>query len=302
MPITFPPITRRRFLGGSISIGVAHVFGRFALGQTRPSVDLNRMVLISDLHIDEDLKHVERNTNMADNLTRVVAAIVALDPRPAAVLINGDAAHWFGHAADYAAVVSILKPIREADIPIHLSMGNHDHRANLWKAFPEEDQSAKAVPDRQVTLIETPSADWYMLDTLLKTNGVPGMLGDAQIGWLTKSLDARPNRPAIVMTHHQPDLRPDPKGLIDTKALTDAISGRKQVKALIYGHTHRWEYEKQADGMHWVNLPPTGYVFAKEKPSGWVDVAVADRGATLQLFSLDEKHPQHLQKLALEWR
>jgi Icc protein len=302
MPLTVPPIPRRQFLVGTVGTGIGILLHPLAMGQPASSVDPHRVVLISDLHIDADVKHVERGTNMADNLTRTVSAIVALDPKPTCVLINGDLAHWVGNPADYEVAVEILKPIREANIPIHVTMGNHDRRAVLWKVVPDADDPKKQVIDRQSTCIEMPRVDWYILDTLLETNGVPGIVGDMQLAWLKKSLDKRPDKPAIVMTHHQPDLRPEPKGLIDTKALTDAISPRKQVKALIYGHTHRWVYAKQEDGMHWVNLPPTAYVFAKEFPSGWVDMSIADNGATMQLHCLDEKHPQHLQKLSLDWR
>ena len=269
---------------------------------TEPAVDPHRVVLISDLHVDADRNHVERDANMADNLARTVTAIASLHPRPAYVIINGDLAHWFGNPEDYVVAITLLQPIRDAGVPMYYAVGNHDHRENLWKAFPDAVHSHPPVPGRQITLVESPRVDWYLLDSLLEINGVPGSIGEAQLAWLAQSLGARPTKPAIVMSHHQPDFEPVVKGLIDTQALLDVISPRKQVKALFYGHTHRWVHAQQADGMHWVNIPTTGYVFYKEQPTGWVDVALSDRGATLQLICLNSSDPQHLQKRELIWR
>jgi hypothetical protein len=73
------------------------------------------------------------------------------------------------------------------------------------------------------------------------------------------------------------------------------------VKALIFGHTHDWTSE-QLEGVHLVNLPPTAYVFTAGRPNGWVDAYVRDDGMSLELRSLDEKHPEHGQKVELKWR
>ncbi len=302
MPITLPPLSRRRFLAGAVGAGAGLLLSRFAIAQTQPVVDANRIVLISDLHIDANPAAINRETNMADNLARVVKEIAALDPRPAAVLVNGDCAHSVGTAGDYATLVELLKPIRQAGIAVHLSMGNHDNRENFWKAIPNADQPAKLVPDRQVSVIQTPLADWYMLDSLIKTSTTPGAIGEAQLAWLAKSLDAKPDKPAIVLTHHQPDLAPKTNGLTDTKALLDVLSPRKQAKSLIFGHTHAWANVKKPDGMHFVNLPPTAYTFAKGRPAGWVDVTLTDKSTTMVLYCLDDKHAQHRQKLSLDWR
>jgi len=302
MPITLPPVSRRRFLSGAVGVGAGLLLSRFAIAEPQVAIDPNRIVLISDLHINANLALIDREANMANNLTRVVKAIAALDPKPAAVLVNGDCAHTRGTAEEYAAVVGLLRPIREAGIPIHLSLGNHDDRAAFWKAIPDEDKPDKPVADRQISLIELSAVDVYMLDSLIKPLTTPGLIGEAQLAWLAKSLDARTDKPAMILSHHQPDLKPKTNGLTDTKELLDIISPRKQVKSLIYGHTHDWKYAKQPDGLHYLNLPPTAYVFAKGKPSGWVDVTLTITSAIAQFYSLDEKHAQHGQKLLLDWR
>ncbi len=302
MPITLPPVSRRRFLAGWMAVSAGLILSRLAIAEPIAAGDPKRIILLSDLHIDAARTAVDRDANMADQLTRVVKQILALDPKPSQVLINGDCAHTIGDVAEYELFAELIKPLREAGLPIHISMGNHDNRDNFWKAIPAADLPNKPVPAQQILHLEFPTADWYMLDSLIKPKTTPGLLGLPQLQWLKKSLDARPDRPAIILTHHQPDLTPQPKGLTDTQALLDILSPRKQVKSLIFGHTHAWNYSKQKDDLHWLNLPPTGYVFTKGKPSGWVDVMMTDKGFSAELICLDEKHPEHHVKHQMDWR
>jgi hypothetical protein len=208
-----------------------------------------------------------------------------------------------GQPGDYATVVEGLDRIRKGGIPVHLGLGNHDHRANFLTALPSDDRRVNDVADKCVSKIKMPHVDWYILDSLDKTKATPGVLGEAQIAWLAKSLDASTDRAAVVMVHHQPDDRPIEKrsGLTDTIALIDAIKPRKQVKALLFGHTHAWSH-REVDGLHFVNLPTTAYVFDATQPAGWVDAKVTEKGITLQLRSITANHPKDKEQLELAWR
>src|SRR5690349_11921144 len=115
MPITLPPISRRRFLTGSIAVAGAGLMSHeWLFGADNASgagaVDPHRIALLSDTHIAADLAHVARNVNMAEHLRQVVAGVTALQPRPANVLLNGDFAFNSGESADYAAGVKLLEP------------------------------------------------------------------------------------------------------------------------------------------------------------------------------------------------
>jgi Icc protein len=306
MPVSLPPISRRGFLAGSL--GVAASFWAQRLGAARAEAvrDANRFALLSDLHIAAERGLVVRGVNMADNFSAVCGEVGALANPPATVLVNGDCAYLTGEAGDYAALLGLLKPLREGGAAVHLAMGNHDSREHFWAAIPADDVAKGATPGRQVIVVESPRADWYVLDSLQTTNQTPGSLGEEQLAWLAKSLDVRPGKNAIVMVHHNPEAiaKPPqkPTGLLDAEALLGVLSPRRQVKALIYGHTHAYSVSKREDGLHLVNLPPTAYVFNKEKPSGWVDVNLAENAATIELRCLDVKHPQHGEKSTLEWR
>jgi hypothetical protein len=152
-----------------------------------------------------------------------------------------------------------------------------------------------------VSIVESPRANWLLLDSLDKTNYTPGLLGEKQLAWLAAALDARADRPALVVMHHNLDRDPQTSGLRDTGRLLEVLAPRRQVKALFYGHTHRWGAE-QVDGIHVVNLPTLVWLFDKQQPRGWVDARLRAEGMTLRLNALDPGHSAHGQTLELAWR
>lgn len=59
------------------------------------------------------------------------------------------------------------------------------------------------------------------------------------------------------------------------------LLARKQVKAWLFGHSHRWRTDKHED-LHLVNLPTMAYVFDKAQPAGWGDAQLRPDGMTLR--------------------
>jgi 3',5'-cyclic AMP phosphodiesterase CpdA len=300
MPIQLPPISRRRFLAGSAATGVSLVFDHklFAAQPTDP----HSWVLLADPHIADDRNQIERGVNMTDNLKTVVQEFIALPKRPAGVLIDGDCAYGTGEPGDYATLTEQLQPIRQAGIPIHLTLGNHDERTHFWNALTEAKATKRPLADKHVALLQTSRANWLLLDSLETTNVGPGLLGDAQCDWLAKTLDANADKPAIVFAHHNPQKDNAPAGLKDTQHFFEVIEPRKQVKAYIFGHTHNWNVTKTDSGIHLINLPPVAYVFEKGKPNGWVQATLQPDSLRLELHCLDRTHQDHGQVLDLKWR
>jgi predicted phosphodiesterase len=300
MPITLPPISRRRFIQSTLAAGAALALpAEFTRGAA--VADPHRLALLSDVHIAADRTAHERGTVMFDNLEKVRAEVLALETAPSAVFINGDCAYHDGKAEDYQTLLGLLQPIRERGFPLHLSMGNHDNRENIWKNIPDVESHVGELNDRQMMIVECQRANIFMLDSLQKTNFTPGVLGEKQLQWLAGALDARHQKPAIVMVHHQPDESEKPSGLTDTKALLDTLLPRRNVKALFYGHTHHWEVS-QREQMHCINLPAVAYVFKNGDPSGWVDAHLTEKGMSLELRCIDHAHPKHGEKFDLAWR
>ena len=197
MPITLPPLSRRRFLAGSLAAGAGLLLRTPWLGAADgPAVDPHRVALLSDLHIAADPAVVAARRQHVQQPEAGLRRSARLDPRPAAVIVDGDLAYLKGLAEDYATVVGSLKPLREAGMPIHMTLGNHDDRARFWEAIPRgEGAAARPVEDRQVLTIESPRANWFILDSLDKTNGTPGVLGPKQLDWLRLALDAKAEKP-----------------------------------------------------------------------------------------------------------
>jgi hypothetical protein len=302
MPIHLAPISRRRFLAQSLAATAAYALGHSLRGaEAAKPTDENSFALLSDPHLAADKAHIARGVNMADHFTAVTRELVALEKRPAGVFINGDCAYNSGETADYGTVVELLKPIREAQMPVHLALGNHDNRERFWDALTFEKSAPRPLADRQAAVLQTPMANWFILDSLEKTLSTPGLLGSAQLGWLGKELDANPHKPALVMVHHNPGIDGN-LGLKDTLALFETIRPRKQVKAYIYGHTHTWKIEKDDTGIHLVNLPPVAYLFREGDPPGWVHASLQNDGMRLELRCIDPNHKSQGQVVELHWR
>ena len=298
MPFSLPGLSRRQFLAGST---LAALTAATARANDAAAADPHRFVLMADIHIPAQPDLQAHGVCMHDNFANVAQEIIALQNRPTATMILGDCAYLHGKAEDYVQVVKLLEPLRAAGMPIHLTLGNHDHRERFWEALPADDAQDKAVEAKHVMVVKSPRANWFLLDSLDATNKVPGVLGEAQLAWLAKLLDANADRPALVCVHHNPDLSEKPGGLTDTQPLYDVLLPRKQVKVLFFGHTHNWNIQEK-EGLHLVNLPPVAYVFAKGKPNGFVEVELGEDSATLRLSALAKDHAEHGKETKLAWR
>jgi 3',5'-cyclic AMP phosphodiesterase CpdA len=299
MPISLLS-TRRQFLAASVAGALA---ARQLAAAEGTAVDEARFALLADTHIPADAATMSTKTNMAANLKSVVEQVAALEKQPAAAMVIGDCAHLEGKVGDYKLFGELVAPLGK--LPLHLCLGNHDHRENCLSAFAPADAPLSAKLEKRVTILPGKHANWFLLDSLDLVNKTPGLLGEKQLKWLVESLDAHADKPALIAVHHH--LTPIPPtatkvpGLVDTPALLDLTAARKQVKAIFFGHTHVWDIVKY-EGMHLVNLPPVAYVFREGDPNGWIDCQLADGGATLQMHCHDTAHKLHGAKTDLTWR
>lgn len=296
MPIYLPPISRRSFLAGSLAAAAGAALGRDALAAGRKT-DPHRWALISDTHIGSKRDDSRHGTKPAETFAKTVSQVLELDPRPAGIIITGDLAFLTGEPGNYKLIRELYRPIREAGIPMHLLLGNHDSRDHFWAAFPEAKPSRPAA-DRQAAVVETPLANWFLMDSLVKTNLTPGQLGPQQFQWLTKALDTHTDKPALLMAHHNPE---GPTGLLDAAAMLKTAAEHKHVQAYFYGHTHQWKVRREKE-IHLVNVPATAWLFNASEPRGWLDVNLQKTGATVVMNALDKKHTKHAERHELKWR
>ncbi|MDD5140100.1 MAG: metallophosphoesterase [Verrucomicrobiales bacterium] len=302
MPLTLPQLSRREFLKRAALAGTAASFvpSLFAELAVKPG-DPDTFFFLSDTHIAGEAATISHGVNMTNHLSTVVREVLAWPVAPAAIIVNGDLAFKLGLAGDYTAFGKLIEPLR-ALAPMHLTLGNHDQRDNFWQAFPLDATKSESVPQKQVAILSGARANWFLLDSLDITGKYAGQLGAAQIEWLVREIEARPDKPALVVCHHHLDRLGEVGGLKDSTAMIELLANHRQVKAFIYGHTHNWHVSQHEKGLHLVNLPPTAYVFEPGRPSGWVCAKLSDNGAELELRSLDQKHPELGQMKRLEWR
>lgn len=299
--------TRREFLRDAL--GTATVVSASRLSAETGS---SSWVFLADTHIDADPATTVRGVNMTDSLRSVSTEILAEANSAEAVFINGDCAYLKGLADDYAQLRSLVEPLRQGGLDLHMTLGNHDDFGNFRQSFPQPEASSASdpVPGRHLTVIHTPLVNWFLLDSLFQVNVVTGHFGEAQLRWLDSVLDHFPDQPAILLGHHNPQLGPtsvrDGKpyftGLSDTAAFYELLHRKPQVQAFVYGHTHRWNISRTAQGVHLVNLPPVAYVFDDARPNGWVHATVNPLALNLQLHCQDPALPAHGQKVQLPWR
>ena len=121
MPVHLPAQNRRQFL---LTLGagfLTYSAGAFAKDSQQSDI----IYLLNDTHIGE--KHPE-NSPVPSHLRKVVSELVSLEQKPACVLINGDLALRDGQPGDYRHLAKLIRPLQEAKIDMHLTLGNHDER------------------------------------------------------------------------------------------------------------------------------------------------------------------------------
>jgi 3',5'-cyclic AMP phosphodiesterase CpdA len=301
MPITLEPIYRRNFISGSLMLGGSAWINSYAMAKP-VNLDPNRVALLADTHISDDSKRSYPGTkwpgspvkeeehewvNMADSLVQSARHIIALNPRPANLIINGDCALSRGTEAEYKEFLRLIEPIRRAEITVHITIGNHDTREKLWKLLPLLKKEQMGI---HADVIELPHANIFLLDS-----GRKGILGETQLGWIAQQLDKRDDKPALVFAHFNPlpnrGVRPI-RGMVDGEALLKLLGQRKHAKAYLHGHTHEWQYSKEGL-IQIIGQPPVSYYFGKGHAHGWIDMKLTKKSADFELHCIDPTHKQH---------
>jgi Icc protein len=268
-------INRRDFVkGGLAAIGAVVTLGGCAspgARQNRKDPITVRWAMLSDTHIPEDVNNNSRGFYPCQNLEKIISNVIS--NAPDAVAITGDLARLEGKPGDYANLKKLLTPLAEQK-PVFMVLGNHDHRDNFLKTFDKLPSEKQPVSGKCVLVAETPPVRLIMLDSLLYTDKTPGLLGRAQRRWLAQYLKKSDNTPTILCFHHT--LSDGDGDLLDLPRLYDMVKPIRKVKAIVYGHSHVYRFDKYED-IHLINIPATGYNFNDAQPVGWVEARL---GAT----------------------
>lgn len=291
MPLHLTPQTRRHFLKTTLAGGTAMLASR-SVDAADSEPKSNRWALLADTHIAGNPSEIARGVTMNDNLNHILDEVLAEQADLSGVIINGDCAYLQGLAADYATLSKTLQRLVDADLPVHMTMGNHDDRVPFYDAFNEQRPDNPLVEGKHVSMLASPAANLFLVDSLWKVDHVTGKLGGQQLDWLTKALDANRQKPAIVIGHHNLQFPPEGSseqvtGLSDSQVLLDTLHDRPHVQAYIFGHTHNWNIRQTARNLHLINQPPCAYLFDASRPNGWVRAELGPDRLRLELRALD---------------
>lgn len=289
-------LTRRGFLrtaavsvGAIATLGVPRTFGE-------SSAESTRWAFLSDTHVPEDITNEYRGFFPYENMKMAVQQVLDADPEGA--IITGDLARLEGFPGNYAMLKTLTGPLVEK-LPLGMTLGNHDHRANFLDAFANHPGNNQSVKGKHVLVIEKPPVRLILLDSLLFTNQVPGLLGKAQREWLSSYLRSADKTPTLLLFHHT--LGDEDGSLLDTERLFAAVIPHTAVKALIFGHSHVYQHLEHL-GVHLINLPAVGYNFRDVDPVGWIEADLTARGGSFTLHAIGGNRQDDGKTISLEWR
>ena len=291
-------MNRRRFiqtslgaLGAAITIGVAD-----DLSAEENKNPTTRWAFLADTHISADENNIYRGFYPYRNLAKVTSGIISVAPDGA--IIAGDLARLEGKVGDYANLKKLLEPLAEKT-PVFLALGNHDNRVNFYKVFKTTPGEKQAIKNKHVIVIDKPPVRIIILDSLLYVNKAAGLLGKAQRDWLANYLKNSDNTPTILFVHHTLD---DGDGaLLDVPRLFKLIKPHRQVKCIVYGHSHVYSFS-QWEGIHLINLPAVGYNFRDTEPLGWVEAQLTAQGGEFKLHAVAGNKKKDGSITKLKWR
>ena len=279
--------TRRRFL-------VTALAGSAILHAKTPAS--THWAFLSDTHVPEDPANEYRGFLPYKNMREVVPQVSRAAPE--GVVITGDAARLKGLPGDYRNLKGFLEPLTRK-LPVAIALGNHDDRKNFLAAFAERPGSHPAIKNKFVSVIETGPMRFILLDSLMRANFVPGLLGKAQRAWLEQYLASAPPMPTLLFVHHTLD---DGDGsLLDVERMFRIIKPRKMVKAVIYGHSHRYHFDTW-EGIHLINIPAVGYNFKDSEPVGWLETTLTAEGGDFTLHAIAGNAADDGKTQSVSWR
>ena len=194
---------------------------------------------ISDLHIKRPGALAYRRVDTAAYLERCVARLVALEPKPEAVVVTGDLVD-LGTLAEYEALKTLLAPLT---MPVYLLVGNHDERGALREVFPDH-AYLRAGGEFVQYAVDVGPLRLVALDSQMPQQS-SGHLCAARLAWLDTQLAQAQGKPVVLALHHPPFVsgighmdrqRLDPAS---SERLAAIVSRYPNVERVICGHVHR---------------------------------------------------------------
>jgi len=153
---------------------------------------------ISDTHIGQPDPDRPRTLERIGALEAFVAHVNGMDEKPDLILHTGDVTHG-GDPDDYAAVSSVMGAL---DIPVHFSLGNRDHGANLLQGL-QDLGGGELVDGFLIYSIDGFPVRLIAMDTQHREHNI-GTTCSVRLCILEELLTAQPDMPTALFMHHPP--------------------------------------------------------------------------------------------------
>ncbi|MGI9374458.1 MAG: metallophosphoesterase [Hyphomicrobiales bacterium] len=223
---------------------------------------------ISDTHIAHDVADKDQRI---EEFRRTIADINTLDPQPDLIVHTGDITHN-GLDGEYADARAVLD---EAKSPVFVLAGNKDNRANLKKAFADQEYIDVSTEFVEYEINDYP-LKLVIIDTVSE-NSNKGAFCKARVESFTRLTMNEHDKPIVVFAHHPPFEAlqcPDPFQFETSESmqhLRTALSGVERLAAVFCGHVHRFDSGEVA-GLLGTALPSIATELRKGVYPEWMRV------------------------------
>ncbi len=154
-----------------------------------------RIVHLADLHLPASSNKTLHGVSPHANFAQAVAATRKLVPAPDLIVLGGDLLE----DGEHASYQTVLDAFKEAQVPVHAVLGNHDSLAGFRKT---------ALPPRGSDFAGYYSFDLKGAHFVMLYSACPGKefgrLEERQLLWLNEDLRRNAGKPVLVFLHHPP--------------------------------------------------------------------------------------------------
>jgi len=208
-----------------------------------------RILQITDTHLFAGKNETLLGINTWESYQAVLAEILAGQCQCDLIVATGDLSQ--DHSVE--AYRHFAEGISQLAAPCVWLPGNHDFQPAMFDTLFKADIS----PAKRVFVGD----HWQILLLDSQVFGVPhGELSEYQLEWLTRHLEANPERHALVLLHHHPLPAGcswlDQHSLRNAAALDEVLQNHPQVKNLLCGHIHQ-ELDLNWNGRRMMATPST---------------------------------------------
>jgi 3',5'-cyclic AMP phosphodiesterase CpdA len=176
-----------------------------------------------------------------ERLMRGLKHAMRMHPDAERLVLTGDLTHH-GDVASYRRLKDALSAVT---VPVSITIGNHDHRANFLEVFAE----AKTDEDGFVQeAVDAGGVRCLILDTHLGVEKAhpdhsAGLLCEKRLAWLDRQLAAAGEKPVLIFMHHPPHdtgfRGMDAIKLMNGDAFYAVLERHPRVRHIFAGHVHR---------------------------------------------------------------